>query len=391
MDRKPYPSLDVRSRDVVGVEKESRRMSKRTRGVLPALIVLLLATACGGSTEQTTGTSGSGTESDASAVADFYDGKTVKIIVATKAGGGFDTYARVIAKHLGKHIPGEPNIIVENMPGAGHMLAMNHLYNQAPKDGTVIGNATGGLALQQLFESPRVQFDMREFNYLGLPDPIGNSVLIARSGVVKNFEELLKPGAPELVVGVQSPGSLQTDPATLLKEVLGANLKLVSGYDGSSAINLAMEQGEVDAFVTSWHTELATTQEKFKSGEWTVLVQYEREPDPTIDEFVEDVPTVYDFTDNESEEELLFYGSGPPRSLTRIYFLPPDVPEDRVAAVRQAWDDTMKDPDFLADAEKVNLLIGGLSGQEVEEGIKALLNLPPELRSRLEPLIGGKK
>jgi tripartite-type tricarboxylate transporter receptor subunit TctC len=365
-------------------------MNRRNLGVVSAVTLLLFATACGGSSDSADSGNDVASEDKSSQVADFYSGETVKIVVATKPGGGFDTYARVIAKHMGKHIPGQPNIIVENMPGAGHMLGMNYIYNNAPKDGTVIGNATGGLALQQLFGSPRVQFDMREFSYLGLPDPIGNSVLIAskRSGV-ESFEDLLKSDGPQLVVGVQSPGSLQTDPAVLLKEVLGANIKLVPGYDGSSAINLAMEQGEIDGFVTSFHTELATTRAKFEGDDWNVLVQFEREPDPLIDEFTEDVPTVYEFADSKAEEEVLFYGSGRPRSLTRIYFLPPGVPEERVEALQQAWEDTMQDKDFLADAEKGELLIGGLSGDEVKQGITELLNMSPELRDQLKTLIGG--
>jgi tripartite-type tricarboxylate transporter receptor subunit TctC len=357
---------------------------------LPALMALFLAAACS-SGSGAGGANGDGErngngETDADAVAEFYEGETVKIIVATAPGGGFDTYARAIAPHLAEQIPGQPDVIVENMPGAGHMVAMNYLYNQAPQDGTVIGNATGGLALQQVFGSPRVQFDMRDFTYLGLPDPLGNSVLIARDGAgIESFEELLESGGPELVVGVQSPGSLQTDPAVLLKEVLGANIKLVPGYDGSAAINLAMEQGEIDAFVTSFHTELATTREKFENDEWNVL-----EPDPLIEEFTPGVPTVYEFA-RAIDEQVLFYGSGSPRSLTRIYFLPPNVPEERAAALQAAWDATMADPEFLADAEKAGLLIGGLSGDEVEDGIAELLDMPEDLVVRLEELIGGEE
>jgi tripartite-type tricarboxylate transporter receptor subunit TctC len=367
-------------------------VNARKLRVVSVLTALLLTAACGSGSDAADGDAAGGDAVDEAAIAEFYEGETVKIIVATAPGGGFDTYARTIAPHLAEHIPGQPNVIVENMPGAGHMVAMNYLYNQAPQDGTVIGNATGGLALQQVFGSDRVQFDMRDFSYLGLPDPLGNSVLIARQGAgIESFEELLEPGGPELVVGVQSPGSLQTDPAVLLKEVLGANIKLVAGYDGSSAINLAMEQGEIDAFVTSFHTELATTREKFASDDWNVLIQFDREPDPLVEEFTAGVPTVYEFARDEGEEEVLFYGSGSPRSLTRIYFLPPNVPEERVEALQDSWAATMADPEFLADAEKAGLLIGGLSGDEVHEGLTDLLDMPEDLAARLEELIGGQE
>jgi len=357
-------------------------MIARRFGALAGVLALLALGACG-----TNSDSGGGGD----AVQEFYDGKTVKLIVATAPGGGFDTYARVIAKHIGEHIPGQPNVIVENMPGAGHMVAMNYMYNQAPKDGTVIGNATGGLALQQLFGSERVQFDMTKFNYLGQPDPAGNTVLVVRRGApVKRFEELLTPGGPQLVVGVQSPGSLQTDPAVLLKDVLGANIKIVAGYDGSSAIGLAMESGEIDGFVTSWHTELATTRDKFESGEWTTLIQTDKQRDPTIEAIVKDVPSVFEFTKDKTQEDLMFFGAGDPRGLTRIYFVPPNVPADRVTALQAAFDETMKDPEFLADTEKASLLIDPLTGAQVKEGFDSLLNMPADVRDQLKTLIGGE-
>lgn len=359
-------------------------MIVRKLGAVVGVLALLAVAACGNS-------SGDGGGDSSGSPEEFYDGNTVRLIVASAPGGGFDTYARMIAKHIRKHIPGQPNVIVENMPGAGHMVAMNYVYNQAPKDGTVIGNATGGLAIQQLFGSERVQFDMTKYNYLGQPDPPGNTVLVARTNAAaKSFQELLTPGGPELVVGVQSPGSMQTDPAVLMKEVLGANIKIVPGYDGSSAIQLAIESGEIDGFVTSWHTELATTRDKFESGEWTTLVQSDREPDPTIEEIIPGVPTVYEFTQDQVQEDLMFFGTGTPRGLTRIYFLPPDVPEERVAAMQQAFDDTMQDPDFLADSEQAGLLIDPLTGAQVKEGFADLFSMPTDVSDQLKTLIGGE-
>lgn len=328
-------------------------------------------------------------DGDTAAIEEFYSGNTVTLIVATDAGGGFDTYARLIARHMGEHIPGNPQVIVENMPGAGHMIAMNHVYNAAPDDGTVVGNATGGLALEQLFGSDRAQFDMREYEYLGMPDQRGTRVLIvATDRFDGEFEDLLEPDGPELVIGGSAPGSVQLDPALLVERVVGANVRVVDGFDGSSDMRLAMEQGEIDAMFNSYHTAYATDGDKFDSGEWRAITKF-AEPDEG-DEDVLDVPSIYDFVDSEEDRDLLFFGAGYPRSYTRIYFTPPGTPQERHDALEEAFQAALADEDLLAEAEQADIDISPISGDEVKEAMTGFLDLPEEQVERLrEALFGG--
>src|SRR4051794_6550190 len=182
---------------------------------------------------------------DERAVASFYRGKTVRIVVGFAAGGGFDIASRLIARYLGRHIPGNPNVIVENVPGGSSMVAMNQVYNTAPKDGTVIGNVSGGLVLQQLFDAPGVQYDVTRVTYLGTPSVDRRVLIVTRASGFTRFSDLLTPGGKPLILGSPPPGTGAYDAAAVVKDVLNANIQLVSGYDGLAKVRLAMEQGEV--------------------------------------------------------------------------------------------------------------------------------------------------
>lgn len=325
-------------------------------------------------------------EAEREAVAEFYDGKTVTLIVATNPGGGFDTYARLIARHMGKHIPGEPNVIVENMPGAGHTLGMNHIYNVAPRDGTVIGNATGALALNQLFEADTVDFDMTELNYLGQPDPQGvNTVIVRTDAGIEHFDQLVGEGADELVIGTSAPGSLQHDPAVLLRDVVGANIQVVEGYPGTADMALAMDQGETDAFMTNYHSAIASSADRFESGEWAFLAQFAPEDDLHPD--LPDVATPYSYVDDEEDLALLRFGGGEGRSLLRIYFTPPEVPEERVRALQEAFRLALEDPALLEEAERGEIAIEYISGEEVAAGFAEFLAMPESVRERLRAVL----
>jgi tripartite-type tricarboxylate transporter receptor subunit TctC len=322
-------------------------------------------------------------DSDEDEIAAFYSGNTVTVVVATSPGGGFDAYARLIAEGLSDHIPGNPTVIVENMPGAGHMVAMNHVYNAAPQDGTVIGNASGGLAFEQLFGSDGVAYDMGELQFIGMPDEPANMVLVARAEAgFTDFAEVMNGEGDPLVIGAASPGSLQTDNATVLRNVLEANVQLVPGYDGTGPMRLAMEQGEIDAFVTSHHTLAAQDAERIESGEWVLLLQYWDEPQQGLG--LDDVPTVYDFAADDEQHDLLFYGAGPPRAFVRPYFVHPEVPADRVAALRDAFAAVLNDADFQANAEQAGLEVGHQSGELLDEVYRDLLALPEELVQALQ-------
>jgi len=203
---------------------------------------------------------------DEAAVAGFYRGKTVKIMVGHAPGGGYDTYSRLIGRHLGKYIPGNPVVIVENMIGAGSMIALNYTYSAAPRDGTVIVGPDGGLALQQLFGNPAVEFDMSKVQFLGSPSGFEYVMAATRRAGVTRFDELLGPNSKQLVMG-GVPNTKIDHSTILLRDVLGANVRLVSGYTGTAPVRLAMESGEVDGVITSWESLRISSSKEMESGD----------------------------------------------------------------------------------------------------------------------------
>jgi len=205
-------------------------------------------------------------------VASFYNGKTVRIVVGFSAGGGYDQYSRVIARHLSKYIPGNPAVIVDNMPGVGSIIAANHVYNAAPKDGTVIGNISGPIVLEQLFGAPSVQFDMAKFRYLAVPVSESYMMIVMKRTGIRKFDDIRGEKGKQVSIGA-IPGSTVEHAPILVKEALNTNLKIVSGYKGTADVRLAMDSGEVDGFFNTWTSSKVTSMDKVKSGEWVILAQ----------------------------------------------------------------------------------------------------------------------
>jgi tripartite-type tricarboxylate transporter receptor subunit TctC len=325
---------------------------------------------------------------DEKAVASFYRGKTVRIVVGFSAGGGFDAYSRVIGRHLGKYIPGNPTVIVDNMPGGGSLIAANHVYNAAPRDGTLIGNLGGPLILEQLFGSPGVQFDLAKLRHLAVP--LGETFVMAvprRSGVAR-FEDLLGPHSKPLVFG-GIPGSTVEHAPLLLKSVLGANVRVVSGYKGTSDVRMAIESGEVGGFFNSWPSLKITSLEKFTSGEWLILVQLTETPLPDLP--FPNVPTILDIAKTDEQRQLLRFGTSILNLFGKMYVMPPGVHGERAAAVEAAFMKTFADRDFLAEADKGRLEIGPRSGEQVAKLVREFLAMPPEVKSKLQAILRPKR
>ncbi|MEO6165293.1 MAG: tripartite tricarboxylate transporter substrate-binding protein, partial [Candidatus Binatia bacterium] len=263
---------------------------------------------------------------DDKAVADFYRGKTVRIIVGFSAGGGYDAYSRLIGRHIQKHIPGNPSIIVENMAGAGSIILANHMFNAAPKDGTVIGNFSGQIILEQLFGNPAVQYDLAKFRYLGVP--IGETYLLIatrKSGVTK-LDELLGAKAKQLTIG-GIPGSTVEQGPMLMRDLLGANIKVVSGYKGTSDVRLAMESGEIDGIMNSWESSKVTSLDRIKSGDWQLLAQLGDNPIAELP--VKGVPTIPMIAKTEEQRQLLRFGAAAPNQFGKVYVVPVGTPQER--------------------------------------------------------------
>jgi tripartite-type tricarboxylate transporter receptor subunit TctC len=320
---------------------------------------------------------------DEKAVADFYRGKTLTIVVGHSAGGGFDRYARTIARHIAKYIPGNPAIVVNNMVGAGTMVSANYTYNQAPKDGTVINSFDGGLWPSQLYGSSAVQFDMTKFNYIGAPDTFKYIMVVTKKSGITKMEEIMT-GAKEVVIGAVPNTSIQ-HAATFLRDVMGGRVKLVTGFKGTAEIRLAMQSGEVNSVITGWETLGASNYKDFESGEWLILSQWTEEPLTDLPQ--KNVPSIYQFARSNEQREMLKLGIIKPNSYARPYAMPPGVPPDRVRAVEAAFLKTLKDPELIAEAEKGRMTLNSIPGTTLHKMIVEGLSMPAALKEKLKPIL----
>jgi tripartite-type tricarboxylate transporter receptor subunit TctC len=316
---------------------------------------------------------------DEKTVADFYRGKTMRIIVGASAGGGYDTYSRVIARHMGKYIPGNPTVIVENMPGASFALAANHVYGPAPKDGTVIGNISGWLVLDQLFGTKGIEFDLARFGYVGVPVSETYILIVTKKPGVTKFEEILGPNSKQIVLG----SSVDQAPI-VVRDVLGANIKLVTGYGGTADVRRAMENGEVDGFVNTWESTKITNRQDVDSGNWIILAQL---PDKRVRDIPGNAPIIPDIARNEEHRLLLLYGTSYPNQFQKLYLVGPGVPPERTAALQDAFTKTLADKDFLADADKSRLDTAPMSAEAAQKLVLEMLNMSPDVKGKLQQIM----
>jgi tripartite-type tricarboxylate transporter receptor subunit TctC len=280
------------------------------------------------------------------AVAEFYRGRTVNLIVGYSSGGGYDTYARVVARHLGRHIPGNPSIVPQNMPGAGSLKAANYLFNVAPKDGGTIGMFGRGLAMEPMIGSSPTQFDARLFTWLGSgTSEVSVFVTWAASGI-KTFQDMLtKP----FTTGGEGSGSDPDIYAALLKNAFGVKLRLISGYPGTSEVALAIERGEVDSRASwSWSSLKTVKPDWIAQNKVNLPLQLNLKRSPELP----DVPLLIDFAKTDQQRQMLKLVLSR-QDMGRPFMAPPGIPDERKAALRQAFDDTMRDPEFLATPPNV--------------------------------------
>jgi tripartite-type tricarboxylate transporter receptor subunit TctC len=312
--------------------------------------------------------------------AQFYAGKTVELHIGYSVGGGYDLYARTIAKHLGKHIPGKPTVVPKNVTGAGSLRLANWIYNAAPKDGTMIGAIGRAIAFNPLLEIPGSSFDATKFTWLGSAnDDVSLCVSWKNSGIAK-FEDLM---TKEMTVGGTGGGSDTDAFPKVLSGVLGAKLKLVTGYPGGNDVNLALERGEVDGRCGwSWTSLRATRGEWVKEKSVNILVQLSLAKHKDLP----DVPLVIDLAKNEQQRQILKLIFA--RQVMGFpYIAPPEVPRDRAEALQNAFMDTMRDKDFIQDAEKLQLEITPVSGPDVKKLVEEIYSMPAEVASKAAILL----
>ena len=308
-------------------------------------------------------------------VAAFYRGKQLRMIVGSAVGGGYDLFARIVARHIVHHIPGSPGIIVQNQPAAGGVVMTNQLYGQGPKDGTVIGVPINGLPTAPLLQSG-TQFDPERLIWLGSTNREAYVAFVWHTVPVTGIAELT---SKEVVVGATTPGTTMVDFPLLVNDVLGFKFKVVRGYQGTPQINLAIERGEVEGMGgLGWASVKAQTPHWISERKIKVLAQY------GLKRYSElaDVPTMLELAKSDADRQamtMLFarteYG--------RPYFLPPDVPVERVAALRRAFDATMKDPAFVAEAAKLQFDVDPLTGEQVQALVAQLAATPREVVARV--------
>ena len=312
----------------------------------------------------------------------FYEGKTIRMIVGFTPGGGYDAYTRTIGRHLGKHIQGNPTIMVENMPGAGSMISANYTFKAARPDGLTIGHFIGGLFLQQLLGKPGIEFDAAKFQFVGVPAQDNFVIGVAKSTGINDVESWLASKQVVKFGGVAS-GSGSDDFPNILRATLGLPLQLVSGYKGTADVRLAFNSGEVAGLSNSWESTKSTWRKELDSGDLKLVLQATLKPHPEFPK----LPMALNYAKSDEAKRLISTVARVHGPTVRPYVLPPNTPKDRVEIVRKAFMDTMKDPDFLAEAKKANLDINPDDGATLESNVKEILKLEPALVAKLKEFL----
>jgi len=320
------------------------------------------------------------------AAADFYKGKTARIVVSSSPGGGYDTYARYIARHLYRHLPGQPRMIVENRPGAGGLRAGNYIYHSSRQDGTEILHIGGSSVIKQLTGMQQVKFDARKFQYIGAPYAEATVLVVTRNSGITSLDQVLGPKAKEVSLGGISVGSPNDVAAILLRDVLVAKIRLVTGYKGTSRIRLAMDSDGLDGMFNGWASLNATSYDKLQSGEYKVLIQVSPEPIKELG----DIPSIAQLAKTEDQKRLVRLTTTVPYQYARSFLVGPKVPKERVAEIRTAFERTMTDPKFLADAKKGRLKISPIKGTDLQSYVGEFLGMPADEKAKVLGVVAGK-
>jgi tripartite-type tricarboxylate transporter receptor subunit TctC len=317
-------------------------------------------------------------------IEDFYKGKTVTIVSSGGVGGPIDLACRTVARYLSRHIPGNPIVIVRNMPGGGHVLMSNYMFTQAPKDGTTIGGVVNSIPTHQVVDGRGVRFDARQFHWLG---STGFANLMTLAWHTSGFKTIKDVFERELLTGVTGVGSGTYVYTNAMNLVLGTKFKMVMGYKDSAAVDLAIERGEVQG-----RGGFTLTGIKQERPQWiaenliTMLVQVGAQPETDYP----NLPLMHELGRTEEERQILQLISSP-AALGRPFFTPPEVPADRVAALRKAFAATMQDPDYIAEGHRIRLDMNPLTAERVTALVNATINAPPNVVAKARAALGSDK
>ena len=315
----------------------------------------------------------------AASAEDFYRGKVIRIVVGFSAGGGFDTFARTVARYMGKYVPGNPSIIVDNMPGAGSLIAANHIYRVAKPDGLTIGAFNGNQILGQLVGAQGTNFDSRKMEWVGAPGYNHDLCVLHQRTGITSAEQWMAAKTPLKLAG-SAPGSTTDDVAKVLKEAIGLPMRLVTGYKGTADMRIAVESGEMDGLCGfSWVSVKSTWRRAVESGQAIIILQSA----PKAHADLPKVPLTISFAKTPEARQLIEAGVHQPGAITYGYSLPPNTPKERVQILRRAFIQAVKDPDLLNDANKANLEIAPASGEEIANAIENMFKTPPAVVAKL--------
>lgn len=318
----------------------------------------------------------------AQSLADFYKGKSVSLIVSTGEGGTYDTVARSIARYMPKHIPGAPSVILRYMPGAGHVVATNYMYNQAPKDGTYIATIGNSIPQSKALDGKGIRFDARKFNWLGTTG-ISNLMTAAwAASGVKTIDDAFKN---EVTAGSTGSGSGTMLYPTITNNVVGTKFKIISGYRKATEIDLAMERGEV---VVRAGFSLGSISNEHPDWIAEKKVNFLFQVGGIREDRYPDVPLMSDLGKTPEQKQLMAVLSAPV-ALGRPYLAPPDMAADRVKALRAAFDGTLKDSEFLAEAEKLKFDLRPLGADETAKIVRETIEVPPAVAEKAKEILGG--
>jgi tripartite-type tricarboxylate transporter receptor subunit TctC len=333
-----------------------------------------------------------GAPARADAVADFYKGKVVSLVVGYGSGGGYDVYGRLVAAHLGKYIPGSPTVVVQNMPGAGSLRSVNYLYNTAPKDGTIIATFARDMPLLGLIgNNPNVRFDPRKLTWLGSSSSYANDaylLMTRKDAAVKSIADARAPGGPPLVLGGTAEGATGNDISTVLRDALALNIRIIVGYPDSNALFLAADRKETDgrfvglSAVASSHPEWLRPDSGMQ-----VLLQFAR---LTRHPQFPDAPTARELAPHDRARALIALAELPYR-LSRPFAAPPGLPGDRAKALQAAFLAVHQDPDYLDEAQRLKVDVSPIGGEDVLHAIDAIAGAPPDLLDYMKRLLSENK
>ncbi len=316
---------------------------------------------------------------------DFYKGKTIRVIVGGSAGGGFDIYTRAMARHMGKHIPGNPAMIVENMTGAGTLIAAKYLHSSAKPDGLSFGLFNGALILSGALGNKSIDFDMRELEFLGVPVQDSTVCALRKESGVINMDQWFVAKTP-IKLGGLSPGNSTSDVARIIAAALNLPVQLVEGYKGTNEIRLAADAGELHGACWAWETLRTAWSKAIPAGEVNVVLQVTAKKIPELP----NVPMSLDLAKTDEARQILRAGAIDPAAIVRVYVTSPRTPKDRLQTLRSAFAKTLTDAEFIAEAKKATLDINPLTGEEVKKIVDELFKLTPSMRTKLAGILAPK-